>query len=73
MIDLTNAHTWTKDVATAINHEGGGGGHHPSFTWASQNVAVAATLLVTLLAPSTDGVDKVYQQLKDILSITTTQ
>jgi hypothetical protein len=25
MIDLTNAHTWTKDVATAINHEGGGG------------------------------------------------
>jgi hypothetical protein len=29
-------------------------------------MAMAATLLDTLLAPSADGVDMVYQQLKDI-------
>jgi hypothetical protein len=34
---------------------------------------MAAALLDTLLAPSTDGVSKVYHQLKDILSIVTEQ
>jgi hypothetical protein len=55
-----------------INHEGGGG-QHPTFARASQNVAVAAALLDTLPTPSTDWVDKVYQQLKNILNITTAQ
>jgi hypothetical protein len=34
---------------------------------------MAAALLDTLPAPSTDGVSKVYHQLKDILSIVTEQ
>jgi hypothetical protein len=34
---------------------------HPTFASASQNVAAAVALLDTLPAPSTDGVDKVYQ------------
>jgi hypothetical protein len=33
----------------------------PAFAMASQNVAVEATLLDALLAPSTDGVGEVYQ------------
>jgi hypothetical protein len=36
-------------------------------------VGIAAVLLVTLPAPSTDGVDKVYRQLKDILTIAAAQ
>jgi hypothetical protein len=44
---------------------------HPTFASASQNVAAAVALLDTLPAPSTDGVDKVYQQLKDIPRTTT--
>jgi hypothetical protein len=32
-------------------------------------VAAAALLLDTLPTPSTDGVDKVYHQLKDILDV----
>jgi hypothetical protein len=36
-------------------------------------VATIAALLDTLSAPSIDGVDKVYQQLKNILSSTTAQ
>jgi hypothetical protein len=43
-------------------------GQHPTFTRAKQNVATAAPLLDTLPTPSTDVVDKVYQQLEDILS-----
>jgi hypothetical protein len=39
----------------------------------SQNVAVAATLLDTLPAPSIDGVDRVYCQLRDILGIAVEQ
>jgi hypothetical protein len=35
-------------------------------------MAVAVTLLDTLPAPSADGVDKVYHQLKNILSIAAT-
>jgi hypothetical protein len=34
-------------------------------------MAVVATFLDTLPAPSTNGVDKVYQQLKDILGTAT--
>jgi hypothetical protein len=37
---------------------------------ASQNVVAAVVLLSTMPTPSTDGVDNVYQQLKDILSTT---
>jgi hypothetical protein len=37
------------------------------------NVVVAAVLLDTLLTPSTDGVDMVYQQLKDILGVAAAQ
>jgi hypothetical protein len=39
----------------------------PTFARASQNVVAAAVLLHTLPAPSTNGVGKVYQQLKSIL------
>jgi hypothetical protein len=46
---------------------------HPTFARASQNVAIAAALLDTLPVPSTDRVDKVYRQLKDILSIAVVQ
>jgi hypothetical protein len=41
----------------------------PAFTRASQIMVTAASLLNALLVPSTDGVDRVYRQLKDILSI----
>jgi hypothetical protein len=34
---------------------------------------MTTALLDTLPAPSADGVDKVYHQLKDILSITVAQ
>jgi hypothetical protein len=44
----------------------------PTFDRASSNMAVVATLLVTLPMPSTDGVGKVYQQLKNIFGTTTT-
>jgi hypothetical protein len=50
-----------------INREGGGG-QCLAFTRAIQNLAIMTALLDTLAAPSTDGVDKVYEQLKDILS-----
>jgi hypothetical protein len=36
-------------------------------------MAVAATLLYTLPVPSTDGVVKVYHQLKDILGVAAEQ
>jgi hypothetical protein len=45
----------------------------PTFPNASQNVAAAATLLDTLLEPSTNGVNKVYQQLKNILGVVAEQ
>jgi hypothetical protein len=35
-------------------------------------MVMVAALLDTLHAPSTDGVDKVYQQLKDIIGTTAT-
>jgi hypothetical protein len=40
----------------------------PAFARASQNMATMAALLDALPAPSTDGVGKVYQRLKSILS-----
>jgi hypothetical protein len=45
----------------------------PSFTKASQNVAAATALLDTFPVPSINEVAKVYQQLKNILDIATTQ
>jgi hypothetical protein len=46
---------------------------HPTFARASQNVAAVVALLDTLPTSSTDGVDKVYRRLKDILDVATTQ
>jgi hypothetical protein len=43
----------------------------PTFAWASQNVAVVAALLDTLPMPSTDGVGKVYRQLRIIVGVAT--
>jgi hypothetical protein len=67
---LTNTWAWTRDVAATINRDGV---QCPVLARASQNMAVAAAVLDTLPAPSIDGVDKVYHQLKDIRSITTSQ
>jgi hypothetical protein len=50
-----------------------GGGGSTTFFWASQNMTAAAALLDTLPTPSTDGVDKVYQQLKNIFIIAIAQ
>jgi hypothetical protein len=44
-----------------------------AFARASQNMAVMVALLDALSAPSTDGVGKMYQRLKSILSTTTAQ
>jgi hypothetical protein len=48
-------------MAPAINSEGG---QRPAFVRASQNAATRATLLDTLPAPSADGVDMLYRQLR---------
>jgi hypothetical protein len=40
---------------------------------ASENMAMVVALLDNLPAPSTDGVDSVYHQLKDILVIAAEQ
>jgi hypothetical protein len=45
----------------------------PIFTMASQNMAAVTALLDTLPVPSTNGVGKVYQQLKNILGTAVTQ
>jgi hypothetical protein len=45
----------------------------PTFTKDSQNVAVVATLLDALLAPSTNGAGEVYWQLNSILGAATAQ
>jgi hypothetical protein len=45
----------------------------PTFARASQIVVIVAELLDNLPAPSTDGVNKVYQQLKDILGAAAVQ
>jgi hypothetical protein len=68
MIDLTNARAQARDVAATNNSKGA---QRPAFTRANQNVAATAALLDTLPTPSTSGADKVYHQLKNILTITT--
>jgi hypothetical protein len=45
------------------------GGQHPNFARASQNVAAAAVLLDMLPPPSANGVDMLYYQLGQILTI----
>jgi hypothetical protein len=69
-IDFTKARAQVRAIITAINHEGA---PRPTFTKASQNVAAAAVLLDTLPSPSTDGLDTVYRQLRDILSVAAEQ
>jgi hypothetical protein len=69
-VDLTTAQAQARDVAAAINHKGT---QCPAFARANQNVATADVLLDTLLAPSVDGVDRVYRQLKYILDIVAAQ
>jgi hypothetical protein len=66
MVDLTTTRARARDIAVAINHEGT---HHPAFARDSRNVAVVAALQNTSPTPSTNRVDKVYHQLKDILNI----
>jgi hypothetical protein len=53
------------DQAAKTNQEGW---WLPTFSRASQNVVVAATLLDTLPESSTSGVGEVYQRLKNILN-----
>jgi hypothetical protein len=67
-IDFTKARAWARViiVVAAINHEGT---PRPTFARVSQNMAVTTALLDTLPMPSTDGVNKVYHQPKDILGI----
>jgi hypothetical protein len=69
-VEFTNARARARDIIAAINREGA---RCPTFARTSQNMVMAAALLDTLPAPSTNRVDKVYCQLKDILSITTVQ
>jgi hypothetical protein len=69
-IDYTKARARARAITVAINHEGT---PHPTFPGASQNVALVVALLVTLSAPSTDRVGKVYQQLKGILGVAAKQ
>jgi hypothetical protein len=66
-IDITKGRACARAVDAAINREGV---PRPTFAKASWNVATMATLLDTLPAPSADGVDKVYRQLKEILGVT---
>jgi hypothetical protein len=65
-INFTKAQAWARTIATTINHEGM---PCPSFARAIQNVAATMALLDTFSTPSTDGVDKVYRQLRDILGV----
>jgi hypothetical protein len=65
-VDLTTSQARPKGIAPAISRDGG---PCPAFTSASQNVTTVAVLLDTLAAPSADGVDRVYRQLREILTI----
>jgi hypothetical protein len=69
IVNLTNAQPSDRDLTTAINREGA---QCPAFARASQNMVVMAALLDTLPTPTTDGVNKVYHQLKEILGIADT-
>jgi hypothetical protein len=66
--DLTHTRAQARDVTDAINQEGLS---QPTLARASQNVATVAAHLDTFPVPSTNGADKVYCELKEILSITT--
>jgi hypothetical protein len=66
MVDLVTTRAQAKGVTPAISHDGG---QHLTFARASQNVVMAATLLDTLPPPSTDGMDRLYHQLGEILAI----
>jgi hypothetical protein len=67
-IDFTNAQARARSVTTTINHVRM---PRPTFTWASQNVDVVAALLDTLPMPSTNGLGKVYRQLRIIVGVAT--
>jgi hypothetical protein len=54
-VDHTNAQARARDVVTTINHEGV---PSPAFSRVILNVVVVA-------APSTNGANKVYHQLKN--------
>jgi hypothetical protein len=69
-IDFTKAQAQAMPVVTTINCEGP---PRPTFAKASQNMAVVVALLYTLPAPSTNGVDRVYHQLGDILGVAAEQ
>jgi hypothetical protein len=69
-IDFTKAQARARAISIASNYEGM---PHPTFAKATQNVAVAVALLDTLPVPSTDGVDKVYHHLRDILCVAVEQ
>jgi hypothetical protein len=70
MIHLNQVKARTRAIADAINREGA---PCPTFARASQNMAAVAALQDTLPASFTEGVDKVYHQLKDILGAATAQ
>jgi hypothetical protein len=68
---LTAEQVLTIDLAiAAVNCEWR---QRPTFARASQNMVAVATLLYTLPAPSAEGLDRVYHQLKDILRIAAAQ
>jgi hypothetical protein len=67
-VDLTTTRAKDRDVTANNNRKGT---KRPAFARASQNMATVAMLLDTLLTPSSNEVEKVYHQLKDILGIFT--
>jgi hypothetical protein len=66
--NFTKVRAQARTVTFTINHEGT---PCPTIARVSQNVPAAAMHLDTLPTPSTDGVNKVYHQLRDILSVAT--
>jgi hypothetical protein len=69
-IDFTKVQARARAITATIIHKGT---PHPTFARASQKVLAATMLLDTLPAPSIDGVDKVYRELRDILGVATEQ
>jgi hypothetical protein len=69
-IEFTKLQARARAITAAIKHEGMS---RPTFARSSQNMAEAAVLLDTLPAPPTDGVNKMYRQLRDNLSIAAEQ
>jgi hypothetical protein len=68
MIDLTKTQARARTVTSNREET-----PSPTFAKASQNVVIVVALIDTLPAPSTDMADEAYGQLKDILSVATTQ